>query len=128
MSTPEGETVFGHLQRCFILGQTTLPLTASASLQHMLSVQACMKLTNKSRTCFHTLLLMSFISLLLDVSSLYAACYYMLHNVLISAGHLIERIRLYFIWSECKSRILHKHTQHSYCMLLLGTFLLLCYY
>ncbi len=49
--------------------QATLPLMVSASLQNMLSLHACMKLSNKSRICSHTLLLMSFISLLLDVSS-----------------------------------------------------------
>lgn len=64
MSTLEGETVFGHLQGRFILGQTTLPLTASASLQHTLPLQECMKLGNKNKICFHTLLLMSLISLL----------------------------------------------------------------
>lgn len=74
--------------------QATLPLMVSASLQNMLSLQACMKLSNKSRIWFHTLLPMSFISLLLDVSSSYAACHHMVTiMILISVGPLIESIR-----------------------------------
>ncbi len=96
--------------------QATLPLMVSASLQNMLSLQACMKLSNKSRICFHTLLPMSFISLLLDVSSSYAACHHMVTiMILISVGPLIESIDLiYLIWSKCKSRMLLNHTQQSY--------------